>query len=443
MQVIVMNEATMAPEFEVEPEPRTHGPIEFHVMGDPARWNRTTRIGFRFVFAYFAFYWISLLSAPVWKYMVSWAAVHILHQEHAPKFVMNGSGDTAYEYVMAFCFLVLSVVVTGIWSALDSRRANYEKFYQWLRLTLRIGLGAFLILYGSVKVIQAQMPVPALSTLTETYGESSPMHLLWTFMGASRGYNAFAGGAEMLSGLLLFVPGLTTLGALVTMGVMSNVFVLNMCYDVPVKLFSFHLLLMAIVLAAPDLHALAGLFLFGRRVELRQSPPLFRRRWLNRSVLGLQLAFCLLVTAGGLYAAHEGSTFENKTVGAPLYGVWSVQEYAVDGKVVPPLPVTEARWQRVIFDNTWRLTVEPGDGARQHFRLQMDEKKQGFTLSKIDDEKWKADFTYQNPLPNVVLLSGHMDGHQINVRMRQVDTAKMFPLTSRGFHWVNEYPFNR
>jgi hypothetical protein len=38
--------------------------------------------------------------------------------------------------------------------------------------------------------------------LLKPYGESSPMGLLWTFMGYSTGYNLFTGGAEALGGLL-------------------------------------------------------------------------------------------------------------------------------------------------------------------------------------------------------------------------------------------------
>ena len=87
------------------------------------------------------------------------------------------------------------------------------------------------------------MSQPSLTRLLEPYGDSSPMGLLWTFMGASKGYSIFCGGVEMLAAILLFVPGCATLGALVAMGAMANVFMLNMCYDVPVKQYSFHLLL--------------------------------------------------------------------------------------------------------------------------------------------------------------------------------------------------------
>ena len=99
-----------------------------------------------------------------------------------------------------------------VWSVADRKRPNYERLYDWFRLYLRMVLAAIMIPYGAAKLFQAQFPAPSLSTLLEPYGDSSPMHLLWTFMGASPSYSFFAGAVEVLGGALLIVPRLTTLG---------------------------------------------------------------------------------------------------------------------------------------------------------------------------------------------------------------------------------------
>jgi hypothetical protein len=53
--------------------------------------------------------------------------------------------------------------------------------------------------------------------------------------------------------LLLIVPRTATLGALISLADMIQVDTLNMTYDVPVKLFAFHLILLSCFLA-PDVH---------------------------------------------------------------------------------------------------------------------------------------------------------------------------------------------
>lgn len=57
------------------------------------------------------------------------------------------------------------------------------------------------------------------------------MGLLWNFIGASAAYTIFTGVAEVLGGLLLVARRTALLGALVCIGVMSNVVLLNFSYD--------------------------------------------------------------------------------------------------------------------------------------------------------------------------------------------------------------------
>src|SRR5205807_3997106 len=81
----------------------------------------------------------------------------------------------------------------------------------------------------------------------------------------------------------------TLLGALCAAGATLQVFLLNMCYDVPVKLMSGHLLLMALTLIVPDVPRLVRFFVLGRPVAPRPAMPLFawRRLDLAARVLGV------------------------------------------------------------------------------------------------------------------------------------------------------------
>jgi hypothetical protein len=51
-------------------------------------------------------------------------------------------------------------------------------------------------------------------------------------------------------------------------------------------------------------------------------------------------------------------------------------------------------------------------------------------------------FTYEQPSADVLVLNGSIDGHKMQMRATLVDRNN-FLLVSRGFHWVQEYPFNR
>jgi hypothetical protein len=92
------------------------------------------------------------------------------------------------------------------------------------------------------------------------------MGVVWAWMGASYAYNVFAGIAEMGSGFLLFFRRTVTLGALASIAVLLNVVMINFAYDVPVKLYSSHLLLMAVFLLAPDLKRFLNACYFNRAI---------------------------------------------------------------------------------------------------------------------------------------------------------------------------------
>ncbi len=433
---------------EATPELHLEGastPVDNH-----PRWNVATRIVFRLVFSYFflAFGIPTLLYLipgvgdklqAVLNRIVPWFSSHVLHVS-CPIATFNGSGDTTYSYIEASFFLVSSIIATLIWSGLDRKRTNYVRLHQWLRLGVRLVLGLAMLTYGAGKVVPAQMPAPELGALLEPYGASSPMRLLWTFIGASKGYEIFGGASEMLGGILLFIPGVTTLGALICFGVLANVFMLNMCYDVPVKLYSFQLLLMAALLVAPDLRKLVDLFLFQRPVRLSATPPLFQRRWLSRAFVVLLLLFGLTIAVTGIMGAHQ--TVKQLAVRSPYYGVWSVDEYMVDGNVRLLSFTDTTRWRRVIFDYPQRLTVQFVDAPQEKFWLQLDQSKKSFTLERPGDQDHKAEFKFQDPGQGVLIIDGQLEGHHIQAKLHRED-ERTFLLTTRGFHWINEYPQNR
>jgi hypothetical protein len=274
----------------------------------------------------------------------------------------------------------------------------------------------------------------------QPFGDASPMGLLWTFMGASAPYTIFAGLSEWLGGVLLLFRRTALLGALVSLGVLTNVVMLNLCYDVPVKQLSLHLLAMAIFLAAHDLRRLANLLVLNRPAPAVPDPRLVQRRWLRNTALAFQAVAAVGFSAFMLNAAWQQR--QDRTARSPLRGVWNVEELRVDGQEGPP-PGTEAlQWRRLIFDHTSRFGVQLASDSRRLYGLKLDEAHKTLAVTRLDDPAWKASFAYQRPAPDRLTLEGAFEGHKIRASLHRVEEPK-FLLLTRGFHWVNEYPFNR
>lgn len=419
-------------------------------------WRLSSRILFRFAFAYLVLYILPLpLNAipsvefvdrayiNLWNLVVPWVGAHVLHLSYEITVLPNGSGDTTWNYVQVLCFFTLAVIVTIAWSLLDRNRRSYARLYDWLRVYVRFALGVAMISYGSYKVIQSQFPPPSLDRMLQPFGDTSPMGLLWTFMGASRSYNVFTGLGEMLGGVLLFARRTTSLGALVSIAVMSQVAMLNFSYDVPVKLYSLHLLAMAIFLAAPDARRLANVLVLNRPAGPAEGRPLFAKQWLNRSALVLRTVFLLGFVGMSLYGSYaQGKRYGDLAERSPLRGIWEVEEFEVNGQIRPLLVTDSARWRRVIFDYPGMIAVQQMSDSRSRYVAVLNTERKTLDLGKRDDPNWKAGLTYEQPEPEALVLAGQFDGEQIRARLRRIGESR-FLLMSRGFHWINEYPFSR
>jgi hypothetical protein len=420
----------------------------------PVEWGLARRIAFRFVCSYFFLYifpfpldYIPYVGVAagwyqnLWHALVPWVGKRVFGVDITV--FTNGSGDTTYDYVLAFCYAVLAAAAALVWTLLDRKRANYARLHEWLRIYVRFFLAVSMVSYGAYKVIPSQFPSPSLDRLLQPFGDASPMGLLWTFIGASRAYEFFSGATEMLGGLLLLARRTTLLGALVCIGVVGNIVMLNFSYDVPVKLYSSHLLLMAIFLVLPDARRLANLFLFNRPAEPAEVRPPFRSVWLNRGALALRTFLLLGVTGFALSQSYQATLeYGDEAPKPPLYGIWNVDEYEVDGQARPPLVTDESRWRRVIFDYPSTVAVQLMNQHRVRYGLELDPQKRLLELTKRDDPKWKSALTYKHAGPGLLALAGTLDGKKIQARLRR-DEKPDFLLVNRGFHWISEYPFNR
>jgi hypothetical protein len=418
------------------------------------RWGPVKRMLFRLAFVYFLLYllpfplnvipYVSAIERPWeagWNALVTWVGRLVFGVEITV--LPNGSGDTTWNYVQVFCCLVLALAAAGVWTVLDRRRLNYEQLHAGLRVYVRFALAVAMITYGAVKVFKAQFAGPTLDRLLQPFGEASPMGLLWTFMAASESYNVFTGLGEMAGGLLLTARRTTLLGALVCIGVMSNVVMLNFSYDVPVKLYSSHLLAMAVFLVLPDLRRLVDFFVLDRPVKPAGARPLFQRRALHLGSLALRTVFIAGFAVMSLFGAWQATkTRGSRAPKAPFYGIWNVEELEVDGQVRPPLITDGERWRRVVFDRPGTLAVLSMTDSRERLLMDLDAVKKTMTLSKADDPAWKAILSYEQPGPVDLSLAGTVNGRKVRARLRRTDESR-FLLLNRGFHWINEYPFSR
>lgn len=377
-----------------------------------------------------------------WTWMINLAGSTFFGVEEEMRLSFTGSGDKLYDWLWYFCAIFLTLLIGTIWSILDRKRANYARLKPWFVLIVTYYLAYFLLVYGIIKLFYLQFVPPNLERLYQTFGQASPMRLMWTFMGFSQTYTVFAGFSETLAGALLFFRKTRTLGALLAIGVMFNVFMMNMSYDIPVKLFSFQLMMIGVYIASLDTQRLINFFILNRDAPARRDVPLVTGKRATYILLAFQILFVGYIVYQRIDGGLEGQKqYGSKREKSALYGVYKVDTFIQNQDTLPPLLTDTLRWQRVIFDYPQFTSITDMGGKPVLYDSNID------TLKKTIEFAPRGDTVNKYTL-NYVLddqefrLEGIFKGDTLQVISKKYD-LKNFALLNRGFHWINEVPYNR
>ncbi len=406
-------------------------------------WSGFSKVFFRFVFCYFILYIFFSFSGSLLQTPLKWIGSTILGIDYEYDISGYGSGDHTFSYVKLFSGLLISLIFTLIWSILDRKRPAYNALLYWLLVIIRLYLIYFMLVYGFIKVFKSQFPYPSLSRMLQPLGEFSPMGLAWTYMGYSNGFNIFTGGLEVIAGLLLIPKRTQTLGALMVAGVMTHVAAMNLMFDIPVKLFSVHLVFMALFIFSLDSKRFFNVFLFNKPTDTNNyfrpnKEPLYNKITFWMKIVLLALVLLMIIPRGISSTKRWG----DKRTKPHLYGIWETAYFIKNNDTLPPLVTDFDRWRYLIIDYKDRATVKTMTDDIRAYNFIIDSTKQKISVFKRDSDTLNNNFNYKYPNKHFLELEGIIEDDTLHIIFNKVD-HEQFLLNSRGFNWINERPFNR
>jgi uncharacterized membrane protein YphA (DoxX/SURF4 family) len=133
-------------------------------------------------------------------------------------------------------------------------------------LVIRLFLAVTFFVYGTIKILGGQFRYGDFLIDSRTTDGAT---LVWSFFGYSPVYGRFIGLLELVPAILLLFRRTRTVGALILLGVATNVTVMDFCFSLPVvKYFALVLTLLCAVLVAADYRKLQPLFQDERRLNV-------------------------------------------------------------------------------------------------------------------------------------------------------------------------------
>ena len=372
-------------------------------------------------------------------YIVNWTGKNILHLPNFGQGIGGFEiGDGIFGYVQLFTFALLSGIITCFVFLIDKRIKKSSRLYYWIIVYLRYSLAITMLGYGFMKIImdEGQFIFPSVATLEQPVGNLSPMGLLWAFMGYSQPYEIFTGIAEIAGGYLLFFNRTKAFGSLIVIGVMSNVVMMEFSYDVNLKLISIHLLLISFLILSPDIRRIIDFFIFHKTISLSSSVNNFDKKWMRISRVVLKSIIIIGFTSLIIYTYRSVPSAPK----SHLYGVYKTERFILNNDTANVSKVDTIGWKKMIIDNDYNYTqIITKDDSVTYYQASIDTTKKTLQLTAYNDTTAKYQFVYSEKPDNYLELSGKWKGDDVSITFKKKDMQE-YPLVSRGFHWINEYP---
>lgn len=362
-----------------------------------------------------------------------WLARILFHMPGPMPGASDGdNGDVGEEFARLILAVAIGVVAAIGWTIADRKRPQPRWTEGALRVLLRYSIALGLISYAIAKILPQQFPPLTAFNYETRVGELAPMRLLWHFMQYSRPYNFFGGLMECVAIAFLCFRRTATLGALVTIAVMTNVALMNYAYDVPVKLYATMMVVSASVLALYDAKRLLAVFVTNRTAEASPQPTLLEGRMPGALRWAIKIALVGSVTVSSI-VAFQGLSRARVTPTAGIAGAWGVTSFMRDANATDA--TAGPTWRRIIVDNN-SIAVRLENDAMLRCRLAtpLEASAAAATIAfscgrnRTGELRWTV-------LGTELQLDGTLAGVKTTMTARRLD-EKDYPLMRGGFRLI-------
>jgi hypothetical protein len=353
-----------------------------------------------------------------------------LHKKF-PGFVPTA--DSYWAYVATFTFFVLAMLIALLWLVSGKRKNVPPAFFEFVFVVARYFVAFELLFYGIEKLDGIQFTIQA-ERLIPSVGSADPFNLYWISTGAAKSYTFFGGLLETIAAILLLFRRTTALGCLIAIPVLLNVLLINIAYDVFIKLKVFHLLLFCIFILSPDVNRLYKFFILKQNSSLSpQPPPLIKSKriyWVQFALKFVLIGYMIFVTLKDevFYYDH----FYHLPY-QPLVGIFNVKEFHIVNPLNTTYNMDSLKWKKLAISQGNGLLLQLMNDSLADYDYQVDIPNRIIKLKAWwPDTTTMANLHYVESRPSEWLFEGTYKTDSIRFLSTKIDMYSLPLLKGRG-----------
>lgn len=337
------------------------------------------------------------------------------------------SSDSTTMYLLVLLLFFIALFFTFIIVRVSFWKRNQKQMVQWIQMVLVYYLSVIILRYGFDKIFMIQFYLPEPNTLYTPLGILDKDILYWSTMGSSKAYNLFLGISEVLVAIFLLIKQTRAFGLLLLSSILLNVVLVNLGFDISVKLYSSFLFLICLTLLAPAFTSLFQFLILNKSVQLKiiTGQNLFRSKILK---LSLKVLLLLFIFAESLLPHIQSTENQHEISQNKLHGAYEILKLT-DGQKAE-ITMTLKPKRLFIHKNNYLIFQYEND-AMQDFYFEINIDKREFILHDYDGQTSEIRYEYDE---SSKILTLHFVEKDLIIEAKAL-LWKELPLLQPLFHW--------
>ncbi len=341
------------------------------------------------------------------------------------------SSDSLEMFILVFLLLIISVLLQLILKNISKWETIKAKIFYFIKAIILCYLVTILFKYGFDKIFKKQFYLPEPNILYTPFGQLDKDILYWSTMGTSYTYSVITGILEVIAGLFILIRKTRTIGLILCLGILFNILLINISFDISVKLFSCCLIFFTLVLLSPTLPNMPRFFLGKKLIE--QAPEFTLKNSVHSHPIRVSiLTFIIgLILIESLYPhIRSGNYNDDKEARPYLHGAYQVISVhsgvtQTDSIVSPIKKIFIHRDGYIIFQNT--------EDIMHDYKLQIDSVQGVFVLTDYDLKSFMLKY---ETTADGLQLEYFKDGKQYLLNTKTLDWRQL-PILKDELHWFD------
>jgi hypothetical protein len=298
-------------------------------------------------------------------------------------------------------------------------------------------------MYGLSKVLLLQFGLMDIAGLETKIGDQTGMSFLWKFMSYSAFYTIVAGLIEVIGGVLVLFRRTTFIGAFILFIAMANVVLMDIGFDVRVKMFAIHLFLMTMFLMSDHVKQMIRFFITNKPTTPYSFQALFNTvssKKIGYILKGLILLFFTITSVNQLKGRLEE---EVDTSYASLASMHEIALFVKNGDTLTGENKDSSRWKTLLINgNSYyhkTISVTYENGKNDWFSFEADTLAKRIDFQRYQDTTGiKYPFQYKTKDNKRFEFNGIFKGDTLHFKTK-AKFIKDYRLKATGIQWITDF----